>query len=177
MAKAQPSQAVTERWGEIEVACAAGMTFPDAERHFGVKRDTIRKRAKRHKWVLPHHVMEAVREAARGAVAKTARDWLAKGESHREKMFDIAEQSLKTVKKVKVKTAKDLEIIDKVGRRAAGLENDEGAKLTLIQLNERMEDYDDQPIEKPADAREVESEVTSVEQPGSQAAHTTASAD
>lgn len=162
---ARPSTAVTTQWAEIEIACAAGMTFPDAEAKFGVKRDTIRKRAKRHKWVLPHHVMMAVREASRSAVAKTARDWLAKGESHREKMFDIAEASLKTVKKIKVKNAKDLEIIDKAARRAAGMENDEGAKLTLIQLNERLEDYDDQPIEKPADAREVESTVTPTEQP------------
>jgi hypothetical protein len=159
--------AVTQDWPAIEIACAGGMSFQEAGEKFGVKPDTIRKRAKRNKWVLPKHAVEAVREAARGAVAKAATDWLAKGESHRDKVFSIATESLKGVKKVKVRNAKDLELVDKVGRRAAGLETAEIAQLTMIQLNERIDSYDedDQPIEKPADATEVETEVTPVPSP------------
>lgn len=162
---ANPNEKIPQAlWLEVERDVVAGMTIPEASKKYGIKENTIRVKARRNKWVTPRRVAAVLRNRDTQAIEKVAEDWLAKGEKHREKVFDIAVNSLKTVKKIKVKNAKDLEIIDKAARRAAGLESADVQVGVLIQMNERMENFaDEQPIE--ADAFEVETEVTPLPEP------------
>lgn len=139
------------------------MTIPEASAKYNIKANTIRVRARRDKWVLPSRVADVLRNRDNQAVVKATQDWLSKGEKHREKVFSIAEKSLATVKKVRVKNAKDLEIVDRAARRAAGLDTGDGQVAVLITLNERMANFEEeQPIEKSADVREVEAEVNPI---------------
>lgn len=154
-------------WVEVERDCVAGMTVPEASQKWGIKENTIRVKAKRDGWIMPGRVRDVLRKhdvtAMTEAVKGATTDWLSRGERHREKVFDIATNSLKTVKKLKVRNAKDFEIVDKAARRAAGLETADPQLSVLIQLNERMENFEDeQPIEKEADAMEVDAQVTPV---------------
>lgn len=156
-------------WIEVERDCVAGMTAPEASKKWGIKENTIRIKAKRNGWIMPNRVRDVLRNhdvtAMTEAVKGATTDWLAKGEKHREKVFDIATQSLKTVKKVRVKNAKDFEIMDKAARRAAGLESGETQIGVLIQMHERMENFED---EQPIEAVEVEAVVTPVLSPESE---------
>jgi hypothetical protein len=154
-------------WVEIERDCVAGMTLAEASEKWKIKRNTIQVKAKRDGWIMPGRIRDVLRRhdhtALTAATNSATRDWLAKGERHREKVFGIAEASLKPVKKIKIKNAKDLELVDKVGRRAAGLDTAEIANLTLIQLNEQIDGYES---EQPIEATEVEAEVTPIDATG-----------
>src|SRR6266852_8199093 len=72
-------------WEIIERTCITGMTFMDAAKEFGIKEDTIRKRARRYNWPVAKAIGKAVQKAVQNAevVDKTAQDWLSKGEAHR----------------------------------------------------------------------------------------------
>src|SRR5260370_42602408 len=72
-------------WDIIERTCIAGMTFMDAAKEFGVKEDTIRKRARRYNWPVAKAIGKAVQKAVQNAqeVDKSAQDWLEKGNAHR----------------------------------------------------------------------------------------------
>src|SRR5260370_17289902 len=84
-------------WEIIERTCITGMTFMDAAREFGVKEDTIRKRARRYNWAVSKAIGKAVQRAVQNAevVDRTAQDWLAKGNAHRTLVFDKASGAIK----------------------------------------------------------------------------------
>ncbi len=79
-------------WDIIERTCIAGMTFMDAAKEFGIKEDTIRKRARRYNWPVAKAIGKAVQRAVQNSevVDRTAQDWLAKGNAHRTVVFDKA---------------------------------------------------------------------------------------
>src|ERR1700719_884662 len=85
----EPSNKVSIPWEIIERTCIAGMTFMDAAKEFGVKEDTIRKRARRYNWPVSKAIGKAVQRAVQNAevVDRTAQDWLPKGEAHRALVF------------------------------------------------------------------------------------------
>lgn len=146
-------------WLPIEQACAAGLNFAEAEKKFGVLSGTIRRRAARHKWILPKHVAIAVRAKNEIAVQKAAENWLEKGENHRETAFKIASESVKKFRPKAPKNFRELEAADKIARRAAGLDTGEGLTVqTLINLNERMNNHEDETVIE-ASSVEVEAVV------------------
>lgn len=157
-------------WLVIEQAVSAGLDIVDAEKKFGVKADTIRKRSTRYKWVMPKHVALAVRAKNEIAVQKAAENWLEKGEQHRETAFQVASDSVKKFKAKAPKNFRELEAADKIARRAAGLDTGDGVTVqTLINLNERMNNHEDEtvleaePIEADA-VVEVVAEVVETEE-------------
>jgi hypothetical protein len=125
-------------WGIIERTCIAGMTFMDAAREFGVKEDTIRKRARRYKWPVSKAIGKAVQKAVQNAevVDRTAQDWLAKGNAHRTVVFDKASRAIKKAKMRPPESWKEFDLADRAARRAAGLENAEAVQQTLININD-----------------------------------------
>lgn len=157
-------------WPAIEQAVAAGMSFAEAEQKFSVPRNTISKRATRYKWVMPKHVDAVVRHRHEVAIQKAAENWLERGEQYREEVFDIAAKSVKKFKPKAPKSFRELEAADKIARRAAGLDTGEVHVQTLINLNERMDNFEDeQPIEASAAAIEVPATVTPVPEPRTEA--------
>jgi len=137
-------------WDIIERTCIAGMTFMSAAEEFGVKEDTIRKRARRYGWAVQRAVGKAVQRAVQNAevVSRTAQDWFAKGEVHRRIVFDKASNAITQAKMCPPRSWRDFDLADRTARRAAGLESAEIVQQTLIQINEAIDDFDQpRPIE------------------------------
>ena len=140
---------VAIQWGIIERTCIAGMTFMDAAREFGVKEDTIRKRARRYNWPVSKAIGKAVQKAVQNAevTERTAQDWLTKGETHRAVLFDRASGAIKKANMRVPQSWKEFDLADRAARRAAGLENAEVVQQTLIHINERDgRDCDDRAV-------------------------------
>jgi hypothetical protein len=125
-------------WDIIERTCIAGMTFMDAAKEFGVKEDTIRKRAYRYKWPVARAIGQAVQKSVQNTevTERTAQDWLAKGEAHRAVVFDKASGAIKKANMRPPKSWKEFDLADRAARRAAGLENADVVQQTLIHINE-----------------------------------------
>lgn len=129
-----------------------GMTIAEASLKFEVKPNTIQMRVYRESWILPLTIKKSVQKrlelATEKAIAKITDGWLERGERHRETAFKVASESVKKFKAKAPKNFRELEAADKIARRAAGLDTAEVNTQTLIQINERMEAYDEpQPIE------------------------------
>jgi hypothetical protein len=125
-------------WGIIERTCIAGMTFMDAAREFGVKEDTIRKRARRYNWPVSKAIGKAVQRAVQNTevTERAAQDWLTKGEAHRAVVFDKASGAIEKAEMQPPKSWKEFDLADRAARRAAGLENAEVVQQTLININD-----------------------------------------
>ena len=125
-------------WDIIERTCIAGMTFMDAAKEFGVKEDTIRKRARRYNWPVSKAIGKAVQRAVQNAevVDRTAQDWLAKGNAHRTVVFDKASGAIAKANMTPPRSWREFDLADRAARRAAGLENAEVLQQTLIHINE-----------------------------------------
>ncbi len=134
------------------------MPFKEAAATFSIPEPTLRAYAKDNQWKsIPDVVRKAKivlrnkREVATIAAKQITDSWAARGERHRKRVMDIAEESLKSLKKVPVKSARDLEMVDKAARRAAGLEVADTVNQTLIQVNEAINQHaggePDEPIE------------------------------
>jgi len=140
---------VAIQWGIIERTCIAGMTFMDAAREFGVKEDTIRKRARRYNWPVSKAIGKAAQRAVQNAevVDRTAQDWLAKGNAHRTVVFDKASGAIAKANMTPPRSWREFDLADRAARRAAGLENAEVVQQTLIHINERDgRDCDDRAV-------------------------------
>ena len=137
-------------WDIIERTCIAGMTFMSAAEEFGVKEDTIRKRARRYGWAVQRAIGKAVQRAVQNAevVDRTAQDWFAKGEVHRRVVFDKASNAIARANMRPPHSWREFDVADRAARRAAGLENADVVQQTLIQINEAVDDFDEpRPIE------------------------------
>jgi len=138
------------RWDVIERTCIAGMTFMSAAKEFGIKEDTLRKRARRYRWPIPRAIGKAVQKAVQNSevAARAAQDWLSKGEAHRRIVFDKASGAIAQAKMCPPRSWRDFDLADRTARRAAGLESAEIVQQTLIQINEAIDDFDQpRPIE------------------------------
>jgi len=157
-------------WGEIEVDLQAGMSMREAEKKYNVKYDTIKKHVKRHKIVVPSQqlqrtVQQQLNKAVGIAVEKAIDKWVQRGETHREVAFEKAHESIKLFKPKAPKSFRELEAADKVARRAAGLEVADTVQATLINVNEAIDSYADQPQEAEIIEGETPPEPATLESP------------
>lgn len=132
-------------WDAVEEVCnvppnrkqdPSFLTAAEASRRFKLSPEAIYARAKGNGWRLIGH-----REKQKMEKDKGKRDWGKSGEAHREAAFKIAHESLKKFKATKPKSFKDLDIADRIARRAAGLENDSIVQQTLVHINEAVEGH------------------------------------
>lgn len=137
-------------WLAIEKFMMLTEDYAAAAKQYNVKEDTIRKRAKRHAWPLPSIVAEkalALRAAGTvqkaqngGIIEQSAKNLAQRGEEHADMVFRKANDALNKMKEFPIENARDVELIDRVARRAAGLGNDEtDVKISIVGLNERLE--------------------------------------
>lgn len=128
---------------EEEVRCSAPgdtqtkLTIREASEKFKVPYHAIYSRAKRRKWKL---VDGNKRENAK---RRGETDWPTRGEEHREIAFNLAHESVKLFKPKAPKGFKDLEIADRIARRAAGLDVADVVNQTLVHINESIEAHGD----------------------------------
>jgi hypothetical protein len=116
------------------------LTVREASEHFKVDQSAIYARAKRNKWKL-------VNGSARNAEKRKAeRDWARAGEDHREAAFKVGHESVKRFKPKTPKNFRELEIADRIARRAAGLDVADMVSNTLVHINEAIEDHGEQQV-------------------------------
>lgn len=149
--------ATQAEWDIIERWMILHDDFPACAKEFNMKEDTVRKRARRYAWPLPSVIAKRAAEiralpnvqpARNGALIEQSAKTLAeKGEEHANTMFDLAAGAIAAVKKLPIKNWRDAEIADKAARRSAGMGNDdEGVKISLIQLNEAIDTHSDEDV-------------------------------
>lgn len=135
-------------WDVIEEACHCTpfcikdekMTVAEAARHFKVDQQGIYARARRRKWKLVDG-HKRFNEQRRAQI-----DWAKRGEEHRDVAFKLGAESVKRFKPRAPKNFRELEIADRITRRAAGLETAEILNQTLVHINEAIEDHGDQQV-------------------------------
>jgi hypothetical protein len=154
-------------WDMIEEACnvpsnrkqdTSFLTVAEASRRFKLTSQAICSRAKRNGWRMINHrdKQKLLAEQKKG----DKRDWGKSGESHREQAFKIANTSLKKFRARAPKDFKELDIADRIARRAAGLENDSVVQQTLVHINEAVEGHAEAQI---IEAYEVRPEAPQIE--------------
>lgn len=128
---------------------ATACTYTEAAKHFGIKPDSIKARSMREEWPLPIKVLRKAQEivaqqskpgAVTGAtaIAEQAQNWVEKGEISRALAYRIAIKGLQKAesKELPVDSWQDVERIDKMARRAAGLEDGDASKVQVgVQVN------------------------------------------
>jgi transposase len=139
-------------WKLIDADLVAGMTTKEAAFKHGVKMDTIQTHIRRTKLAIPSN--ELIRNLERRlanvqekVVVAAVESWLEKGEQHRQKAFEIGHESVKKFTARAPKDFKELEIADKIARRAAGLDVADTVQQTLINVNERVENFEHEVVE------------------------------
>jgi hypothetical protein len=139
-------------WEPIDKDLVAGMSTADASYKYAVKQETIQKHINRTKLAVPsqalmRNIERRLNKVGEKAVEAAVTNWLEKGEQHREAAFEIAHESVKMFTPRAPKSFRELEAADKVARRAAGLDTSDTTVQTLINVNERIESFDDEVIE------------------------------
>jgi predicted DNA-binding protein YlxM (UPF0122 family) len=110
------------------------LTVTEAAVEFKIDRQAIYHRARRHGW-------RTLTTNEKKLLIKKTRNWGKSAEEHREAAFDIAHASVKKFKARTPKSFHDLDIADKIARRAAGLDNAEVIQQTLVHINEAIEEH------------------------------------
>jgi hypothetical protein len=164
-----------ETWEAIEKAVCAGMGFSEAARVFGVlSPHTIIMRSRAQHWPVPSRVQErarllqeslqsrseAVQERRNGnekAIEAAAQSWAERGEMHRQLAFQIATSELKKVAHAPplVESWRDVDFLDRIGRRSAGLDDSE--RSPNINIGMQLIEYRLANISLPPDAPYVSS--------------------
>lgn len=118
-----------------------------------VTRAAIQARKDRHKWKrIPDGRSLAVAQGSSGEITdSTPGDFTKRIAAHRERVFQTASNSLGKIKRISIRGARDYDIVDKIARRAAGINDDDVASANvLIHINEAVEEH-----EAPIEAHEV----------------------
>jgi transposase len=129
-----------------EAVCRLGLSQREAADRYGLSYEALRKKCQREEWPIPARVAAAVPIVSRNRLLaqQEAESWLERGEQHRGRMFALAEKALKTVESLPpdVKDWSDVERLDKIARRAAGLDSGDeksGNSFTLNLIHQRMD--------------------------------------
>lgn len=134
-----------------------GLSYQELADKWEMNIGSIRAKASRHGWVMPHMIMRkaeelraqgeipseeddlaAVQQKAEIKAKSAAKSLESRRASHSKIIGQIARQSLKQAKKtgVKIRTARDLQIIADVERKNLGMDKPEEEKApTLIAVN------------------------------------------
>ncbi len=118
-------------WVPVRSAIESGLPYAKVSQIFGIPEQTLRKQASRNKWIT-NTVIQKLTEsgesasvtnqsqaAVRAAITET---WAEKGAKLRRVMFKKAYNAVKQSAVQTPKNWRDLEIADKLARRAAGLD-------------------------------------------------------
>ena len=156
----KPQQISEATWLATEKAVVAGMGYSEAARVFGIRSPhAIIMRSRRDKWPVPSRVEERARQLRdwlqrRSEAAEQRRDgneittetlaqsWAERGEQHRALTFQLAHSELKAASKrgVPIEDWSAAEKADRMARRAAGLDSEEGTRISIGMeiINQRL---------------------------------------
>lgn len=126
-----------------------------AASNFKLKRDTVYQRKLSHKWkgIPDGRSLAKVEQGSSVSLDATPGDFTRRITAHRERVFKIASDSLGKKKSIPIKNARDYDIVDKIARRAAGINDDDVATANvLIHINEQIDNHE---AATPIEAHEV----------------------
>ena len=133
--------------------------LPATAKKYGVKLKALHARKMSHKWrgCPDARSLAKRKEDDNTELQEPPGDFTKRITAHRERVFKLASDSLGIVARrktpMKLKSPKDVEIMDRVARRAAGIDDNVGANANvLIHINEAIEDHK---APKPIEAREI----------------------
>ncbi len=129
-------------WPTVRSAVEAGASYAKCAEVFGIKETAIRKRASLDKWLVPSRLRGIVSRASVRRVSQevsqtlgeraVAESWQERAESHRALMFGKATEALRAAVPPALRTWRDLEIADRVARKAAGLEGSGAPEVSVF---------------------------------------------
>lgn len=173
-------KALDINWGPVRSAIESGASYAKVAELFGVPEQTLRKQASRNKWISPGVVKKIVERAeSRGGhslsqdkiQAAIAETWAEKGENLRQLAYTKALNSLKTANLKPASNARDFEILDKVARRAAGLDTADNQVNLSFSVpgwghGTKVYDVDSGAYSGPSSEEETQSPPTAIEDSG-----------
>ena len=134
---AQRTKIAKETWLAIKTCYLAGMSTNDIAEKFGVNRDTVTTKTWKAGWNKLRKLPDS-QPVDKGLVEKVAdmleEDWKSKGSAHRRLVFDKANSALREANIPAPRTWKDAQIADSMARKAAGLEDSENTKGTIVNV-------------------------------------------
>ena len=134
---AQRTKIAKETWLAVKTCYLAGMSTNDIADKFGINRDTITTKTWKAGWNKLRKLPDS-QPVDKGLVEKVAEmleeDWKTKGSAHRRLVFEKANSALREANLPAPRTWKDAQIADSMARKAAGLEDAENTKSTIVNV-------------------------------------------
>jgi transposase len=134
---AQRTKVAKETWLAIKTCYLAGMSTNDIAAKFEINRNTISIKAWKMGWNKLRRLPDSV-PTDKALVEKVAdmleTDWKTKGSAHRRLVFEKANSALREANLPAPRTWKDAQIADSMARKAAGLEDAENTKSTIVNV-------------------------------------------
>ena len=126
-----------ETWLAVKTCYLAGMSTNDIADKFEIDRGTVSVKAWKAGWSKVRKLPENI-PTDKSMVEKVAdmleSDWKSKGSAHRRLVFDKANSALREANIPAPRTWKDAQIADSMARKAAGLEDSENTKSTIVNV-------------------------------------------
>jgi hypothetical protein len=126
-----------ETWLAVKTCYLAGMSTNDIADKFGINRDTITTKTWKAGWNKLRKLPDS-QPLDKTMVEKVAEmleeDWKSKGSAHRRLVFEKANSALREANLPAPRTWKDAQIADSMARKAAGLEDAENTKSTIVNV-------------------------------------------
>jgi len=130
--------ALDVNWDAIRIEFAHGVSIPELARKYEISEGTLKARSAREKWVdmRPEThatgLQQGVLESAKQGAKVVGQSWAERGEVYRRMVFDKTATLMEQATLTPPKNWKDADIVDKMARRAAGLDNIETQVNTII---------------------------------------------
>ena len=171
-------------WVGARSAVESGVPMEKVAARFGIKFHTLRKKAQRQGWITPADVEKAMNQDEPGLsqslsqasskearVALLAETWAEKGAKLRRVMFKKAFNAVKASTVQSPKNWRDLEIADKLARRAAGLDTADNQVNLSFSVpgwghGTKVYDVDSGAYSVPSSEEETQSPPTAIEDSG-----------
>lgn len=113
------------------------MSTNDIADKFGINRDTITTKTWKAGWNKLRKLPDS-QPLEKAMVERVAdmleEDWKTKGSAHRRLVFEKANSALREANLPAPRTWKDAQIADSMARKAAGLEDSENTKSTIVNV-------------------------------------------
>ena len=124
-------------WTAIKLEFSQGTTLEQLSERYGVKMGSLCARSAREKWATyrPETHARVLHQALQETARVQGETLAQRGQAYAERMFSKVSKLAEEANLAPPKNYKDLEIADKVARRAAGLENIESQVNTVVGVN------------------------------------------
>ena len=128
--------ALKVNWDAIRIEFAHGKSLETLAKEYDVKMGTLGARSSRERWIelRPEGHARKVQNPLLEAQKSVAKTWAERGDMYRKKVFDKTTALFDQATLSPPKNWKDADILDKMARRAAGLDNMETQVNTIIGL-------------------------------------------